>query len=317
MATVYISTTGNDTTGNGTIGTPWATLTKAKTGTTTGDTIVLLAGTYDATTIGAMNSSRIFRGSTSNPYDTIIDGDEDVRYDIGIPSGTGTRDYEVRNLTFQNFKKLTPTSNFPVFCCGTGSLTAYGLIENVVFRDCSVADSGASPTGLIGSGQISSPLMNLTLRKVLFYDIVKSSDGTATEGILIGKHGNGSSEIVTIENCTAYFEGTSTAAMTSFVRISGNPSNPERTFDITMTNSIIHNNQSTAMVFFNQGANIVVTHAITFCNVFAEGSASWTSTTTLGAGCIQQNPSFVSPQDPNRDFRLSADSPSRWTGIKL
>lgn len=50
MATYYIDPTGDDTTGNGSIGTPWKTLYKASTTVTTGNTIHVNAGTYTENT---------------------------------------------------------------------------------------------------------------------------------------------------------------------------------------------------------------------------------------------------------------------------
>jgi hypothetical protein len=49
MATYYISTTGNDNTGNGTINTPWFNLNKAWTVIAAGDTVYVRGGTYNYT----------------------------------------------------------------------------------------------------------------------------------------------------------------------------------------------------------------------------------------------------------------------------
>jgi len=49
MATRYVATTGDDTTGTGAIGAPWKTLTKAESGSTAGDTVIVADGTYDET----------------------------------------------------------------------------------------------------------------------------------------------------------------------------------------------------------------------------------------------------------------------------
>lgn len=50
MATYYVATTGNDTTGNGTSGTPWATIGKAAgTGLASGDIVEIAPGTYTLT----------------------------------------------------------------------------------------------------------------------------------------------------------------------------------------------------------------------------------------------------------------------------
>lgn len=51
MATYYISPTGNDTTGTGTYASPWLTLGKANTSSTTGDTIFCKNGSYTMETV--------------------------------------------------------------------------------------------------------------------------------------------------------------------------------------------------------------------------------------------------------------------------
>ncbi len=73
MANYYIAPTGNDTTGNGTVGTPWLTTSKANTSSTTGDTIYLLAGTYTFTAANyPMIGNRTYIGA--DPNTTILDG---------------------------------------------------------------------------------------------------------------------------------------------------------------------------------------------------------------------------------------------------
>ena len=51
---LYISPTGNNTTGDGTSGNPWATLTYACTQATSGDTIFVTAGNYTETARAAL-----------------------------------------------------------------------------------------------------------------------------------------------------------------------------------------------------------------------------------------------------------------------
>jgi len=52
MTDYYIATTGNDTTGNGSSGTPWKTFTKAMTVAGAGDTINAADGLYSEDTEG-------------------------------------------------------------------------------------------------------------------------------------------------------------------------------------------------------------------------------------------------------------------------
>ena len=75
MPTYYVATTGNDTTGDGSAGLPWLTLTKAETAASNGDTVNVGAGTFQEATywtpakaitwVGAGSSSTIVRGNNA------------------------------------------------------------------------------------------------------------------------------------------------------------------------------------------------------------------------------------------------------------
>jgi hypothetical protein len=75
MAQRYVATTGNDTTGDGTLGNPWLTLTKAETGSSDGDTVNIGAGTFQEATyltaakqiawVGAGAGVTLVRGNNS------------------------------------------------------------------------------------------------------------------------------------------------------------------------------------------------------------------------------------------------------------
>ncbi len=82
--TYYISPSGNDATGNGTIGNPWRTLSKAtQTVTTFGDVIHVLAGTYTETQTSYLSvgvsidgdgaATSIIRGAVTNNYTALIE----------------------------------------------------------------------------------------------------------------------------------------------------------------------------------------------------------------------------------------------------
>lgn len=84
-ATYYVATTGNDTTGNGSIGTPWRTCTKAMANIAAGDTVYFRGGTYQeycTETANGTSGSRItlatYPGETA-----IFDGS-------GISAGTNS-----------------------------------------------------------------------------------------------------------------------------------------------------------------------------------------------------------------------------------
>src|SRR5690606_7327633 len=79
--TYYISTTGNDATGDGSIGSPWKTLYKATSVVTSGNIIHVNAGTYTETltstlavgvSIEGEGTSSIIKASFSTVYQMII-----------------------------------------------------------------------------------------------------------------------------------------------------------------------------------------------------------------------------------------------------
>jgi len=65
FATYYIATTGNDVTGDGSIGNPWATLYKATTTVTTGNLIYVNAGTYTETQQSVLATGVSIQGADS------------------------------------------------------------------------------------------------------------------------------------------------------------------------------------------------------------------------------------------------------------
>ncbi len=68
MATYYVATTGNDTTGTGSLATPWATVTKALATMAGGDTVYLRGGSYSGVTLGATHSGTVGNVKTVRAY---------------------------------------------------------------------------------------------------------------------------------------------------------------------------------------------------------------------------------------------------------
>jgi hypothetical protein len=73
---VYVSTTGNDGTGDGNIGTPYLTITKAMQEVTAGGTVYIAAGTYIETSMIVIDKSVTINGDTNS---TILDGNNNHR----------------------------------------------------------------------------------------------------------------------------------------------------------------------------------------------------------------------------------------------
>lgn len=92
MATYYISTTGDDGTGDGSSGNPWATFAHAYDNSVDTDTINVAAGTYAWVTDDFNNGGRIVVGN--DPFDTIFD------------AGGANISWQFRNGTTWNFSNL-------------------------------------------------------------------------------------------------------------------------------------------------------------------------------------------------------------------
>jgi hypothetical protein len=83
MANIYVSTTGNDTTGNGSQSTPYATIQKAHDVSVAGDVIIIRGGTYAGVVItrdGTSGSKITYRNFTGE--NVIVDGNIDARKNV-------------------------------------------------------------------------------------------------------------------------------------------------------------------------------------------------------------------------------------------
>lgn len=145
MATKYISTTGNDTTGDGSINNRWATLTKAVTSCANGDTIILGDGLYDeaaaviptrknltilpetdygCTVRAATGTTRVFHcprvsvGGSAYVFGKIILDANNAQANCVTVDSVDVVD----SITFNGTKLLSPTTSF-VSCTKLSNLT--------------------------------------------------------------------------------------------------------------------------------------------------------------------------------------------------
>ena len=100
MADYYVATTGNDTTGTGSGAAPWRTLGKALTSTGAGDTILMVAGTYNEKV--KLTSA----GSALAGYKTIRPDGSDVVIMDGTGLGTGVVMLEATDCSYLKIQDL-------------------------------------------------------------------------------------------------------------------------------------------------------------------------------------------------------------------
>ena len=167
-ATYYVRTTGNDTTGDGSTGTPWATLSKALTTVAIGggDTVLVGPGTYAESTSGlgylfldrAFTGEVVVRSETSTATDVVITGATSTAYD--------TRCQACANLTFSDVT-FSPrvNTNTSAFKKLTGTTTALKF-ERVVFDVSATGGTGLFLRAVTGTTITAVTLTDCFLRQV-------------------------------------------------------------------------------------------------------------------------------------------------------
>lgn len=136
LHSIYVATTGNDSTGNGSQGNPYQTITKALAVAVAGDTILLADGTYAEKTgsSGWLTVSKTFANwvviqpASGSNGSVVITGTSSLSPSINVYityfGGGGNDYYHFRYLTF------TP-------CAGSGStIRTTGIIHHITFEHC-------------------------------------------------------------------------------------------------------------------------------------------------------------------------------------
>lgn len=140
-STIYIAPTGNDTTGTGTTGAPYLTLTKAITAATAGDTVFCKNGTYDYTNGYTQFNKNIT--VTCEAQSTAIFDCHNTECSQPI-----TADMTFENIEYRNFRGSVNTSN--VF--GQYAVGIILTLTKVVVRDSAIkARPGFARGGIVAS----------------------------------------------------------------------------------------------------------------------------------------------------------------------
>lgn len=297
MATYYIATTGNDTTGTGTLLNPWLTLSKGLTGSTTGDTLTFAAGTYTKTS-SANVTNRTLQGAlggsaTSTTGWTVFSGGGSVGgfYQVG-----GTTNYY--NIWFNNVVRTAWQAGF----IGTqGSATT--TIRACRFSGITCA-SNSNYAGLIGSTDYLVNTVYLTISSCVFDDIQCIMNSNANYN-LIGGRGKSVGSYVRFYNNTMSFRTEALRPGFLFGGFSGD------SCDYSIKNSIFKNSCSSISIIcvtpgtFTNGFNMV--------NCCYNGTFSASGVTATN--CITTDPLLI--DESNADFRLRPTSPCLSTGTIL
>lgn len=187
MATYYISTSGDDSTGSGTSVAPWATFAKFLSSSASGDTCICAAGAYTFATATVAN--RTVQAATG----AIVIFDGAAAQKRWTMSGT----VNLIDLRFTNIAGGTATDN-AIFVTPSASLTL--TVTRCTFYDLDLRGTGDG--GLFGTGDnVDAFTRSFTFVGCLF-DTILIVPGTVGTIAIFGQRR--SSTTYTLTNCVVY-----------------------------------------------------------------------------------------------------------------
>lgn len=294
MSTYYIATTGNDTTGNGSLATPWLTLSKAMTGSTTGDTLVFAAGTYSKTTSVAI-TNRTIQGATGGAANsttgwTVFSGGGSTG---GFYNAAGTTN--IYNIWFNNVVR-TANDVGVIATSGTSTTTVRGCRFSGI-----TCGSHSNYAGLIGSTDYNSRIFYLTISSCIFDNIQCYMTGNANY-TLFGGRGAAVGSTFRFNNNSMSFRTEAIRPAFLFGGYNGD------SCDYLLKNNIFKN--ACSSIAFIASTPGTFTNGFVMQNNCYNGTFS-TSGCTLTSN-ITTDPLFI--DENNADFRLRPTSPCLGTG---
>lgn len=275
MATYYISPTGNDTTGNGSSGNPWATISKAVTGSASGDVIVCASGTYTWTAQSFISNRTIV---AATPGGAIFDG-ASATFQWRLTGSNVT--VSVTGLVFQN----ATSPNYGSFDTGNTYTSSVWNFINCKFKNITVPTKG----GVIELGyQTITPSCACT--GCIFENI--TGNAVDRQGLFAWRSAGTGPGTFTITNCVIYI---SAWAVSVYVGIISGGSD----MAVNVKNTIIYNAKGSALNWESIQGSPVVSYSYSDAYLMT-GMPS-------GVGNITSDPLFVDV--PNDNFALRPGSP--------
>jgi len=278
MATYYLNAdSGNDTTGDGSSGSPWLTMLLTEPKLLDGDTVIL----QDSTATYAFANDSI-----TKTIDIIGESYGGAIFDAGAVADqkwqmSSGKTINVENVFFTNGYFMT---NYSGWFGGSGAATLN--LTNCRFYGSEIAISRAAII-FLGNGAG----FTISLDRVLIFD----NEWTGSGSGLFTSNDSASTEMV-INNSVIHYNGTTGNEGTAFL------GNTNGVVNAVFTNSIFRNSQAVTVAI-----NVDGTEEANHCCF----SGSFSSVPT-GTGNITSDPLFV--DETNGNYNLSPSSPCIGTG---
>lgn len=304
-ATYYVSTTGNDATGDGSAGNPWATINHADSLSllNPGDTVIVAAGTYPQASgdgVVLQNSG----GTAGAPITYLANGNVliDQSTFLGLTYGFAVK---VPYITVSGFEIKGAANG--VWLTGR---TAPASGNNCIVTNCVIRDAGQG-TGSGAGGVVSGVFMDVCTDALVVRNVIYNIQATANTpwspigcGVEMSSGDNNNVWNNTIDNAYVgiYYYG-STAGGPGYGHIT------------TRNNIVVNcngwgfvNPWSTDPSYFTSDHNLLFNNAVTYGNYPAGNNGPFPSDVTA-------NPMFVFVA--NRDYHLLTNSPAIDAGTNV
>jgi len=272
MATVYVSSTGSDAytyVQAQSSATPWLTLGKCNTSATTGDTIIVMAGSLTCASVTFTKSFTIQGATSVSSLYILTAGGGACQYN----STTAGVSITFRYLTITN---MVVAGNNNLFQWGEATNTTTITVENCIINTITLGASSA----IIGSSPSSGYCGNVTFKNNLVYGI--TSSGSAR---FLRIESLSTSRTINITGNTFYLNPTH---IPTFIN-NGSPS----TIIFTIKNNIIY---ATSAIAF--GTTTYITYSY--------NDAYQITSPPSGTGNITSDPLFVDYANVNYNLRPSS-----------
>lgn len=305
MATYYInSDSGNDTTGNGSIATPWLTFSKAHTSATTGDIIIAQEAsaiyTFTSITFGKSLTLR-----AENIGDAIFDGTAGASaWTTGIYSLT------LENLIFQN---VTTNALGMFYMSGTASRDL--LFKNCIFRDVILGISNNNASIIVNLAPSSRITQNVDFVACSFENITTPYSAIDSQIATIANNSsaNGSEINFRMVNCGIYLPAATYQLKNILQHVYPAPGDT-----LTMDNVIIDNMSGSTVNFMRGYGNVSYQRIVnsTFQNITSPPSIFTSNVYNISTNPTGTNytSGLLYADVAGGDYRLQPDSVGAFTG---